>query len=43
MVLTDAVLIKVMGQSSSEIFATKNKLVYVSPTVHVLSKLSGAE
>ena len=35
--------LKVTGQSSSEIFATKNKLVYISPTVHVSSKLARAE
>ena len=34
--------IKVMGQSSSEIFATKNGVVYFSPTVYALSKLTRA-
>ena len=30
---------KVTGQSSIELFATKNKVVYVSPTMHVSNKL----
>ena len=39
-IITD---IKVMGESSIEIFATKNKVVYVSPTVHVSNKLTRAK
>ena len=37
--------IKVTGQSSIELFATKknNKVVYVSPTVHVSNKLTRAK
>ena len=34
--------LKVIGESSIEIFITKNKVVYVSPTVHVSNKLSTA-
>ena len=32
-----------MGESSIEIFATNNKIVYVSPTVHVSNKLTRAK
>ena len=35
--------LKVMGESSIEVFAIKNKIVYVSPTVHVSNKLTGAK
>ena len=34
---------KVTGQSSIEIFATKNKVVYVSPTMHISNKLTRAK
>ena len=34
---------KVMDQSSIELFATKNKAVYVSPTMHVPNKLTRAK
>jgi hypothetical protein len=36
------VLVKVMGQSSSEIFVTKNKVLYFSPIVHASYKLTTA-
>ena len=38
--LNTIAILKVMGQSSNELFATKNKLVDVSPTVHALDKLT---
>ena len=37
---THSVLIKVTGESSIEIFATKNEAVYISPRVHVSNKLT---
>ena len=35
--------VKVTGQSSIELFVTKNKVVYVSPTMDVLKKLTRAK
>ena len=39
----DKKMIKVTGQSSTELFTTRNKVVYVSPTVHVSNKLTRAK
>ena len=36
-------VIMVAGQSLSELFAIKNQVVYVSPTVHVSNKLTKAQ
>ena len=36
----ETITIKVTGESSIEIFTTKNEVVYVSPTVHVSNKLT---
>ena len=35
--------IKVTGESSIEIFATKNEAVYISPRVHVSNKVTRAK
>ena len=33
-------MFKVMGESSNEIFTTKNEVVHVGPAVHVSNKLT---
>ena len=38
-----AKIVKVTGQSSIELFATKSKVVYVSPTMDVSKKLTRAK
>ena len=38
----DRASLKVTGESSIEMFATKNKVVYVSPAVYVSNKLTRA-
>ena len=35
--------VNVTGESSIETFATKNKIVYVSPAVHVSNELTRAK
>ena len=35
--------VKIMDQSSIELFATKNEVVYVSPTMDVSKKLTRAK
>ena len=35
--------VNVTDQSSSEIFTSKNKIVYASPTAHVSNKLTRAK
>ena len=42
-ILIILLFLKVMGESSFEIFATKNKVVYVSITVNVSNELTTAK
>ena len=41
--MLDGHMLKVTGESSIEIFATKNEAVYISPRVHVSNKVTRAK